>query len=68
MKVKDLKKILKNYDNDTEIIIWWLTEKKIDYWRWMKIYTGYAERPMEEQDIIQSTYNWKKRIVINFRY
>ena len=48
MKLKELKKILKNYDDNTEVIIWWLTEREINYWRWVKKYTGYEERPMEE--------------------
>ena len=68
MKLKELKKILKNYDDDTEIIIWWLTEKIVNYGYWVHKAVSYEERPMEEQDIMQSTYNWEKRIVINFRY
>jgi hypothetical protein len=65
MKVKELKKILKEYDDDTDILIWWEVEKTIywEQWQWTK--KEYGERPLDLQDIVDSSYNWQKRIIIS---
>lgn len=53
MKLKDLIKLLKEYDKDTEIKIWYV-DKTDD---------TYVERKMTKQDIIISKYDWKTTII-----
>lgn len=53
MKLKDLIKLLKEYDKDTEIKIWYV-DKTDD---------TYVERKMVKQDIIISKYDWKTTII-----
>lgn len=53
MKLKDLIKLLKEYDKDTEIKIWYV-DKTDD---------TYVERKMIKQDIIISKYDWKTTII-----
>lgn len=65
MKVKELKKILRDYPNDTEILIWWLIKKTISTETWYYEKTEYQERPLDLQDIVDSNYDWNKRIIIS---
>ena len=65
MKVKELKKILKEYSDETEIFIWWKVEKTICYDFWQTKEDVYEERQLDLQDIVDSTYNWEKKIVIS---
>lgn len=53
MKLKELIKLLKEYDKDTEIKIWYV-DKTDD---------TYVERKMIKQDIIISKYDWKTTII-----
>lgn len=53
MKLKELIKLLKEYDKDTEIKIWY-TDTSDD---------TYIERKMTKQDIIISKYDWKTTII-----
>lgn len=53
MKLKELIKLLKEYDKDTEIKIWYV-DKTDD---------TYIERKMTKQDIIISKYDWKTTII-----
>lgn len=53
MKLKELIKLLKEYDKDTEIKIWYV-DKTDD---------AYVERKMIKQDIIISKYDWKTTII-----
>ena len=53
MKLKELIKQLKKYDQNTEIKIWYV-DKTDD---------TYIERKMTKQDIIISKYDWKTNII-----
>jgi len=53
MKLKELIKQLKEYDQNTEIKIWYV-DKSDD---------TYIERKMTKQDIIISKYDWKTTII-----
>jgi len=53
MKLKELIKQLKEYDQNTEIKIWYV-DKSDD---------TYVEREMIKQDIIISKYDWKTTII-----
>lgn len=53
MKLKELIKLLKEYDEDTEIKIWYV-DKSDD---------TYVERKMIKQDIIISKYDGKTTII-----
>ena len=53
MKVKELIKLLKEYDKDTEIKIWYV-DKSDD---------TYVERKMTKRDIIISKYDGKTTII-----
>ena len=53
MKLKELIKLLKEYDKDTEIKIWYV-DKTDD---------TYIERKMTKQDIIISKYDGKTNII-----
>lgn len=59
MTIKELKKILKEYDDDTQIKIWGMTDD--DYWDYY-----YAERDMKLTNIMQSHYDWKTTIIFTF--
>ena len=53
MKLKEFIKQLKEYDQNTEIKIWYV-DKSDD---------TYVERKMIKQDIIISKYDWKTTII-----
>lgn len=59
MTIKELKKILKEYDDDTQIKIWGMTDD--DYWDYY-----YTERDMKLTNIMQSHYDWKTTIIFTF--
>ena len=59
MTIKELKKILKEYDEDTQIKIWGMAED--DYWDYY-----YTERDMKLTNIMQSHYDWKTTIIFTF--
>ena len=59
MTIKELKKILKEYDDDTQIKIWGMTDD--DYWDYY-----YDERDMKLTNIMQSHYDWKTTIIFTF--
>lgn len=56
MKNKELIKLLKKYDGDVEIKLWWIMQ---DY-DWLY---GYFEEKMRLQDVIESNYNWKTTLI-----
>lgn len=56
MKNKELIKLLKKYDGNIEIMVGWIM---IDH-DWLY---GYFEEEMGMQDIVESNYNWKTRLI-----
>lgn len=53
MKLKELIKLLKEYDKNTEIKVWYIDTKD----------DAYIERDMTKQDIIISNYDGKTTII-----
>ena len=58
MTVKELKKLLKEFNDDDWVLLRWYT----------KDYNGErvsSERELEKQDCMSSNYNWKQRLILD---
>ena len=56
MKNKELISFLKKYDSDVEIKLGWLMQ-------WFDGLIDYYEESMQLQDIVESNYDWKTRLI-----
>lgn len=58
MKVKELKEILEKYPQDTVVLIAWISQDD------ETLESRYFERELDEQDIVDSNFDWSKRLII----
>lgn len=58
MKVKDLKKILKEFNDEDDVLVEWVLFSA--WW-----HEDWGQRDMKLTDISTSKYDWKTRIIIS---
>jgi hypothetical protein len=57
MTIKDLKALIKQFDDNDDVLIRWYIEED-----W-EIIT--SERELELEDCMESNYNWKRRLILD---